>query len=167
MEEIIKEIYAFLTSTQFTMYLTAGLAIFAVVSKIVTQVQKTRNNLKLANYDAKVKTKELELKDAQAQREELKAENEQYKLWIEQIKKSIDNQNEALTIAFNNSNLNASAKLLVEEKLKAVDQIIIEAKESATKIQEKVVETAEVITEAVEPIVAPIVEEVKNYKRVR
>ena len=167
MEEIIKEIYGFFTSDHFNFYLTAGLAIYAVVFKIVTRVQKTKNNLKLANYEAKVKTKELELRDAQAQRDELKLENDQYKLWIEQIKKSIDNQNEALIIAFNNSNLNASAKLLVEEKLKAVDQIIIEAKESATKIQEKVVETAEVITEVVEPIVTPIVEEVKNYKRVR
>ena len=149
------------------MYLTAGLAVFAVVSKIVTQVQKTRNNLKLANYDAKVKTRELELKAEKEKNEELQKENQQYKEAVIQCSESVNNIKEALVIAFNNSNLNASAKILVEEKLKQANKIVTEAFEGATKIQEKIVETAEAVKEVVEPIVTPIAEEVKNYKRVR
>lgn len=167
MEKIITEIYAFLTSTQFTMYLTMGLAIFAVISKIVTQVQKTKNNLKLANYDAKVKTKEVELQAVYQQNEVIKQESEKYKEYVLQCKQSIDNISEALKIAFNNSNLNASAKILVEEKLKNIDQILVEKNEDAAKIQAPLVETIVAVKEAIEPIVEPIIEEAKNYKRVR
>lgn len=167
MEKIITEIYAFLTSTQFTMYLTMGLAIFAVISKIVTQVQKTKNNLKLANYDAKVKTKEVELQAVYQQNEVIKHESEKYKEYVLQCKQSIDNISEALKIAFNNSNLNASAKILVEEKLKVVDQILVEKNEDAAKIQAPLVETIVAVKEAIEPIVEPIIEEAKNYKRVK
>ena len=165
MQEIITEVYGFFTSEHFNFYLTAGLAIFAVISKIVTQVQKTRNNLKLANFDAKVKAKEIELKALYDQNEVIKQESEKYKEYVYQCKQSVENISEALIIAFNNSNLNASAKILVEEKLKAVDKIIVEASEGASKIQEKVVETAEVVKEVVEPIVQPIEKQV--YKRVR
>lgn len=165
MQEIITEIYGFFTSEHFNFYLTAGLAIYAVVSKIVIQVRKTRNNLKLANFDAKVKAKEIELKALYDQNEVIKQESEKYKEYVYQCKQSVENISEALIIAFNNSNLNASAKILVEEKLKAVDKIIVEANEGASKIQEKVVEAAEVVKEVVEPIVKPIEKQV--YKRVR
>lgn len=165
MQEIITEIYGFFTSEHFNFYLTAGLAIYAVISKIVTQVYKTRNNLKLANFDAKVKAKEIELKALYDQNEVVKQESEKYKEYVYQCKQSVENISEALIIAFNNSNLNASAKILVEEKLKAVDKIIVEASESASKIQEKVVETAEVVKDVVEPIVKPIDKHI--YKRVR
>lgn len=167
MQEIITEIYGFFTSEHFNFWLTAGLAVFAVVTKIVAQVQKTRNNFKLANYDAKVKAKEIELKALYEQNEVIKQESEKYKEYVYQCKQSVENISEALIIAFNNSNLNASAKILVEEKLKAVDKIIIEASEGASKIQAPLVETIVAVKEVVEPIVTPIIEEAKNYKRVR
>lgn len=167
MEKIFIEIYEFLTSTEFTMYLTMGLAIFAVISKIVTQIQKTRNNLKLANTESKYKAKEAELKAVYDQNTVIIEEGEKYKEYVLQCKQSIDNISEALRIAFNNSNLNASAKLLVEEKLKEVDKILVEKNEDAAKVQAPLVETVVAIKEAVEPIVEPIIEEAKNYKRVK
>lgn len=167
MEKIFIEIYEFLTSTEFTMYLTMGLAIFAVISKVVTQVQKTRNNLKLANTESKYKAKEAELKAVYEQNNVIKEEGEKYKEYVLQCKQSIDNISEALRIAFNNSNLNASAKLLVEEKLKEVDKILVEKNEDAAKVQAPLVETVVAVKEAVEPIVEPIIEEAKNYKRVK
>lgn len=167
MEKIFIEIYEFLTSTEFTMYVTMGLAIYAVISKIVIQVQKTKNNLKLANAESKYKAKELELKAVYDQNDVIKQESEKYKEYVLQCKDSIDNISEALRVAFNNSNLNASAKLVIEEKLKAVDKILVEKNEDAAKIQAPLVETIVAVKEAVEPIVEPIIQEAKNYKRVK
>lgn len=165
MEEIIKEVYEFLTSTQFTMYITFGLAVFAVISKIVTKVQKAKDDKKLANFDIKLKAKEIELNALREQNELYNNERKVYQGYVCECKESIDGIKEALRIAFNSSNLNASAKELVAEKLASVNKIVVEAVEGANKIQEKVVETAEVVKDVVEPLAKPIVEEV--YKRVR
>lgn len=163
MEQFFIEIYNFLTSTQFTMYLTMGLAIFTVIMKIITSVSKAKNNLKLANFESKVKIKDKELQAIYNQTEALKDEAETYKAFIQEIWNAINSQNDALGVAFDNSNLNASAKIVVKEKLESAKNILQEAHATAINIQEEIKEVVEEVKENV----APIVEEITSYTRVK
>lgn len=163
MEQFFIEVYEFLTSTQFTMYLTMGLAIFSVVTKIATTIKKARDKIKIANLENKVKIKEKELQAVYAQNDTLKQETETYKIFINEIWKAITQQNDALGVAFDNSNLNASAKLVVRDKLKLAENLLAESHATAIQMQSTIKETIDNVVE----IVKPIKEEIEEYKRVK
>lgn len=134
--KFLEDLQSFVTSEKVLALISGASTIYFVLSAFINKISKKK--IKIEN-DTLQKT--LKVVDENYNKYVVNSENtinefrdkylEATKL-VENIVESMKKQNEALEIAFNNSNLNASAKLLVQEKLKNV--ISIEKVEKITKI---------------------------------
>lgn len=158
--ETIKEFYNWLTSLDGVGTITLG----SIVTFVVQLIVKNKSIIKAnAKYNA--------LSNEYKQYQELsKSEKEYYKQQMAQyavmfdnvydlvaaINENMLNQNEAMTTAFNNSNLNASAKKLVEELLKPIKTL-----PTADEIKK---DDQLPISDAVNEATPVIEQEVENYE---
>ncbi|MCM1259615.1 MAG: hypothetical protein NC182_01565 [Prevotella sp.] len=122
MQEILNQVLEFVKSSGVLNIGLVGSVLYFIFSKVIDKVAKTKLTIKLDKKSAEIK----EIKNmydkyvvnAENTVDELKKEYLKMAKALEQSVEIAKKQNEALTIAFNNSNLQASAKLLVEDILK-------------------------------------------------
>lgn len=122
MQEILNQILEFVKSSGVLNIGLVGSIIYFIFSKVIDKVAKTKLTIKLDKKSDELKQiKNMYDKyvvNAEKTVDELKKEYLKMANVLEQSVEIAKKQNEALTIAFNNSNLQASAKLLVEDILK-------------------------------------------------
>lgn len=123
----IKELWSWFTSLEGVSTVTLGSIVTFVVQLVLKNKAIFKANAKYNGLSEEYKQyKEL----ASAEKEFFKKQLAQYHVIIDDIydlaielKDNAKSQNEAMTTAFNNSNLNASAKKLVEELLKPIQSL--------------------------------------------
>lgn len=120
--KLLESVQEFITSEKVLALISGASTLFFVISGIVSKIQKRKINLDNATMQKTLKIVEDNYNkyvvNAEKTVEELKGKYLEATNIIQNIVETMKNQNEALDIAFNNSNLNASAKLLVSEILK-------------------------------------------------
>lgn len=123
----IKELWSWFTSLEGVSTVTLG----SIVTFVVQLVLKNKTILKAnAKYNGLSEEYKQYRELAGAEKEFFKQQLAQYHVIIDdlydlaiELKDNAKSQNEAMTTAFNNSNLNASAKKLVEELLKPIQSL--------------------------------------------
>lgn len=135
MQEILNQILEFVKSSGVLNIGLVGSIIYFIFSKVIDKVTKTKLTIKLDKKSDELKQiKNMYDKyvvNAEKTVDELKKEYLKMANVLEQSVEIAKKQNEALTIAFNNSNLQASAKLLVEDILKVKE----ETKDAVSQIE--------------------------------
>lgn len=120
--KLLEDFQEFITSEKVLAFISGSSTLFFIVSGIVSKIQKRKINIDNKTIEKTVKIVQDNYNkyvvNAEKTSEELKGKYLEATSIIQNIVETMKNQNEALEIAFNNSNLNASAKLLVAEKLK-------------------------------------------------
>jgi hypothetical protein len=133
MQDFLNSILDFITSEKVAYVLSLIAALYIPVSKIVSSIANKKLEKKILNKDALLKVVKNEyetyLKDTNNIIKEISEKYLEAKETVEKVNNILQKQNEALEIAFNNSNLNASAKLLVSEILKTKEETKTVAKE--------------------------------------
>lgn len=120
----IKECWNWVTSLDGVGTITLG----SIVTFVVQLILKNKSIIKAnAKYNSLSNEYKAYQELSKAEKEYYKAQLAQYTVMFDnvydlvaKVNENALNQNEAMTIAFNNSNLNASAKKLVEELLKPI-----------------------------------------------
>jgi hypothetical protein len=123
----IKELWSWFTSLEGVSTMTLGSIVTFVVQLILKNKAIFKANAKYSGLSEEYKQyKEL----TNSEKEFYKKQLAQYHVIIDdiydltiQLTDNMKSQNEAMTTAFNNSNLNASAKKLVEELLKPIQTL--------------------------------------------
>lgn len=133
MQDFLNSILDFITSEKVAYVLSLIAALYIPVSKIVSSIANKKLEKKILNKDALLKVVKNEYetysKDTNNIIKEISEKYLEAKETVEKVNNILRKQNEALEIAFNNSNLNASAKLLVSEILKTKEETKTIAKE--------------------------------------
>lgn len=133
MQDFLNSILDFITSEKVAYVLSLIAALYIPISKIVSSIANKKLEKKILNKDALLKVVKNEyetyLKDTNNIIKEISEKYLEAKETVEKVNNILQKQNEALEIAFNNSNLNASAKLLVSEILKTKEETKTVAKE--------------------------------------
>ena len=129
-----------------TSIITFGAPIWAIVEKILNKKFK----VKLTEKTEAIKNLEQQYKQYVASFEEivktLEAKYNESQQIIKEVNNILGNQSEALKVAFNNSNLNASAKKLIEEMLNyKVEEQPVE--ETTPAVNEETEQANEVVEE--------------------
>ena len=147
----IKEVYNWFTSLEGVGTITLG----SIVTFVIQNILKNRSIIKAnAKYSGLSNEYQEFQKEAKKTIEYFKKQNEQYQLIIDDIyelaiklNENAKAQNEAMRTAFNNSNLNASAKQLVEKYLKPLIETVVQEdeiqKDAPTPISNAVNEVVE------------------------
>lgn len=117
MENILKTIYEFITSSRFTATCTSILAILIAIWPIISKVLNAKQKLKLETLKTNLTNKSEELKQFLASSEELKKLIVQLEKQNQIVVENAINQAEAIRIAFNSSNLKTDVKLEIEKIL--------------------------------------------------
>lgn len=137
MQDFLNSILDFITSEKVAYVLSLIAALYIPVSKIVSSIANKKLEKKILNKDALLNLVKNEyetyLKDTNNIIKEISEKYLEAKETVEKVNNILKKQNEALEIAFNNSNLNASAKLLVSEILKAKEETKTVVKEDENK----------------------------------
>lgn len=141
MQDFLNSILDFITSEKVAYVLSLIAALYIPVSKIVSSIANKKLEKKILNKDALLNLVKNEyetyLKDTNNIIKEISEKYLEAKETVEKVNNILKKQNEALEIAFNNSNLNASAKLLVSEILKAKEETKTVVKEDEIKKDEQ------------------------------
>lgn len=160
MQDFLNSILDFITSEKVAYVLSLIAALYIPVSKIVSSIANKKLEKKILNKDALLKVVKNEyetyLKDTNNIIKEISEKYLEAKETVEKVNNILRKQNEALEIAFNNSNLNASAKLLVSKILKAKEEVKSVVKEDENKKDGQI---------PISNAVKEVVEEKENEKR--
>lgn len=166
MQDFLNSILDFITSEKVAYVLSLIAALYIPVSKIVSSIANKKLEKKILNKDALLKVVKNEyetyLKDTNNIIKEISEKYLEAKETVEKVNNILRKQNEALEIAFNNSNLNASAKLLVSKILKAKEEVKSVVKEDEIKKDEQLP-----ISNAIKKVVEEKDDGKKEIKRVK
>ncbi|AXF52121.1 MAG: hypothetical protein [Podoviridae sp. ctcf755] len=126
MQEILNMILDFVKSDEVLNIGLIGSVLYFIFSKAYDKILKTKLTIKLDKKSKELKeTIEMNKKQTEDSKKIIKELKEEYLKVKNVLNQSVEiakKQNEALTIAFNNSNLQPSAKLLVEDILKVKEE---------------------------------------------
>lgn len=125
MSQILETIIEFITSEKVAYVISLIGALYIPVQGIVSKITNKKLNKKIQNKQTLLQIVKDEYQkyatNAEVIVNNLSTKYIEAEKTIEKITDILKKQSEAMTIAFNNSNLNASAKKLVEETLKIVE----------------------------------------------
>mgnify|MGYP006922248685 FL=1 len=125
MSQILETIIEFITSEKVAYVISLIGALYIPVQGIVSKITNKKLNKKIQNKQTLLQIVKDEYQkyatNAEVIINNLSTKYIEAEKTIEKITDILKKQSEAMTIAFNNSNLNASAKKLVEETLKIVE----------------------------------------------
>ena len=124
MSQILETIIEFITSEKVAYVISLIGALYIPVQGIVSKITNKKLNKKIQNKQTLLQIVKDEYQKYATNAEVINNLSTKYieaEKTIEKITDILKKQSEAMTIAFNNSNLNASAKKLVEETLKIVE----------------------------------------------
>lgn len=125
MSQILETIIEFITSEKIAYVISLIGALYIPVQGIVSKITNKKLNKKIQNKQTLLQIVKDEYQkyatNAEVIVNNLSTKYIEAEKTIEKITDILKKQSEAMTIAFNNSNLNASAKKLVEETLKIVE----------------------------------------------
>lgn len=125
MSQILETIIEFITSEKVAYVISLIGALYIPVQGIASKITNKKLNKKIQNKQTLLQIVKDEYQkyatNAEVIVNNLSTKYIEAEKTIEKITDILKKQSEAMTIAFNNSNLNASAKKLVEETLKIVE----------------------------------------------
>lgn len=125
MSQILETIIEFITSEKVAYVISLIGALYIPIQGIVSKITNKKLNKKIQNKQTLLQIVKDEYQkyatNAEVIVNNLSTKYIEAEKTIEKITDILKKQSEAMTIAFNNSNLNASAKKLVEETLKIVE----------------------------------------------
>lgn len=125
MSQILETIIEFITSEKVAYVISLIGALYIPIQGIVSKITNKKLNKKIQNKQTLLQIVKDEYQkyatNAEVIVNNLSTKYIEAEKIIEKITDILKKQSEAMTIAFNNSNLNASAKKLVEETLKIVE----------------------------------------------
>lgn len=142
-EQFVKTIFDFFKSQEFTAIITSAAAVFAIIYPLIRPFLKARTEAKIQNALEQARI-------ISSKYQELEHEFVSVAKNIDSLLKQLENQKEALLIAFDSSNLDYSAKkevkalleqtIIPEVKEKPVEEkkeIVVKEKEKEEKNEEK------------------------------
>lgn len=170
MSQILETIIEFITSEKVAYVISLIGALYIPVQGIVSKITNKKLNKKIQNKQTLLQIVKDEYQkyatNAEVIVNNLSTKYIEAEKTIEKITDILKKQSEAMTIAFNNSNLNASAKKLVEETLKIVEDAannIIDG--SITEDENK--KDGQIISNAVKEVVEEKENEKREIKRIK
>lgn len=117
--KILEDLQSFFTSEKVLALVSTISTTFVVISGFISKFEKRK-----IKFDNETLERTLKIVQENYTKYVTNSEKtvEELNKIVQNIVDTMKNQNEALEIAFNNSNLNASAKLLVQEKLRCINE---------------------------------------------
>lgn len=171
MSQILETIIEFITSEKVAYVISLIGALYIPVQGIVSKITNKKLNKKIQNKQTLLQIVKDEYQkyatNAEVIVNNLSTKYIEAEKTIEKITDILKKQSEAMTIAFNNSNLNASAKKLVEETLKIVEDAANNIIDGSITEDENKKDGQIPISNAVKEIVEEKENEKREIKRIK
>lgn len=171
MSQILETIIEFITSEKVAYVISLIGALYIPVQGIVSKITNKKLNKKIQNKQTLLQIVKDEYQkyatNAEVIVNNLSTKYIEAEKTIEKITDILKKQSEAMTIAFNNSNLNASAKKLVEETLKIVEDAANNIIDGSITVDENKKDGQIPISNAVKEVVEEKENEKREIKRIK